>query len=211
MFFAYPAYCMLFAYGVVQLAEGALLLRGLRSRSGIGRALAVGLALGCLLFLGRLGVSLVRLTGDTVEVARGANTTLARRHPQWVKPCAYVRERLAGNAVLTTTYLPAYYYVGQVDDWFPNRYNPWEIQESGLKGLDSLESLRTFLAEHPKGYYLAEHFRFEMWRDHGAVRDVLGKEVDWVEAHMTRLPEASSADVNVYAWDFTDRPVPPAR
>ncbi len=211
MFFAYPVYCMLFAHGIMGLLEGAMILRRPRGRSRIGGLLAGGLALGCILFLGRLGVSLVRLTGDTLDAASGDSTTLARRHPQWKKPCAYVREHLGENAVLTTTFLPVYYYVGRVDDWFPNRYNAWEVQESGLAGLDSLEALRAFLAAHPKGYFLAEHFRFEMWRDHRDLRDVLGKEVAWVQAHMKRLPEASSADVNVYEWDFTGKAIPPAR
>jgi len=195
MFFAYPFYVLLSSVGLVGVV--ALLLRGRRS-------LLHGLvALLALLFLSRLSLSVVELAHQSLKTASGADVTLARRHPQWKKPTAWVKAHRSDEAILTTTFLPVYHYVGHVDNWFPNRYTRWEYQESGLEGLGSLEALKEFLAEHPRGFYIAEDARFMMWRWHGDLIDDLGQEVFWVEAHMTRVEEACSEDVQVWAWDFT--------
>ncbi len=196
MFFAYPFYVLLSSVGLVGVL--ALVLRGRRSLlHGIVALLAV-------LFLGRLSLSLVDLTHQSLKTASGADVTLARRHPQWKKPTAWVKSHRTDEAILTTTFLPVYHYVGHVDNWFPNRYTRWEFQESGLEGLGSLEALKGFLEEHPRGFYIAEDSRFMMWRWHGDLIDDLGQEVFWVEAHMTRVDEACSDDVQVWAWDFTE-------
>lgn len=207
MFFAYPVYSALFALGASGLVQAVMLPWRTRSR-GARFLLTGGLAALSLLFLLRLGFSCVLLTGDSLEAAGGADTTLARRHPRWEGPCVYVREHGGEGAILTTTCLPVMYYVGRVDDWFPNRYQAWEEQESGLVGIGSLDGLRAFLGENPKGFYIAEEYRFEKWRLRPELRDTLGAEVTWVQAHMRRVPEASSKDVTVYAWDFTETPVP---
>ena len=196
MFFAYPFYVLLSSVGLVSVVT--LALRGRRSLlHGLVALLAV-------LFLGRLSLSIVELTHQSLETASGANVTLARRHPQWKKPTAWVKAHRSDEAILTTTFLPVYHYVGHVDNWFPNRYTRWEYQESGMEGLGSLEALKEFLAVHPRGFYIAEDARFMMWRWHGDLIDDLGQEVFWVEAHMTRIEEACSDDVQVWAWDFTE-------
>ena len=61
-----------------------------------------------------------------------------------------------------------------------------------------MDELAAFVAAHPKGYFLAEWFRF--WHF-----DFMKPDVDWVEAHMTRIDEASSGDVRVYAWGMDPR------
>jgi len=193
MFFAFPLYTLLCAYALVQLAQWAGLYR--RSR---WHAVA---AAGILVFGLRLGLSAARLTGDSIEAAGGAHVTLAQRHPQWQKPCAYVRAQAEGHSILATTFLPVYHYAGRVDNWFPNRYTRWEEQESGMAGLASLDELQAFLLVHPKGFFLAESARWEMYAGHSQLTD-LKAEVQWVEAHMRRIPEACSADVTVYAWNF---------
>ncbi|MBX3179539.1 MAG: glycosyltransferase family 39 protein [Candidatus Hydrogenedentes bacterium] len=195
IFFAYPLYVMLGSCGLLALLG---VLRGAR------RSLLHGLCAALIvIFLSRLAWSSATLLGDSLEAARGAHTTLAVRHPQWKLPTRWVRERRQpGEAVLTTTFLPVHHYVGHVDNWFPNRYTRWEYQESGLEGLDSLEALKAFLADHPRGYFIAEASRFLMWRHHGALVKDLGREVDWVETHMTRIDEACSDDVTVWRWDF---------
>jgi hypothetical protein len=193
IYFAFPFYVALYSYALVQLL--GLLLKARKSwRHGLT-------ALIIFLFLCRLGVSAAKLTANALETSRGAHTTLARRHPQWKKPCAYVRAHRTNEAVLTTTCLPVMYYVGHVDNWFPNRYQWWEGPESGFDGIASLEELRDFVAEHPRGYYIAEWERFEKWKDH-TWDENLRKEVDWVRANMRRVNEACSDDVTVYAWGF---------
>lgn len=72
-----------------------------------------------------------------------------------------------------------------------------------MAGLGSLAELRAFLAEHPRGFYIAEDSRFMMWRWHGDLINDLGLEAFWVEKHMTRVEEACSDDVQVWQWDFT--------
>ncbi|MBN2307691.1 MAG: hypothetical protein JXR94_01895, partial [Candidatus Hydrogenedentes bacterium] len=69
----------------------------------------------------------------------------------------------------------------------------WEHIDSGLPGLAGVEELAAFMAEHPRGYFLAEWRRFGHWK-------FLADDVRWVEEHMIRLDDASSPDVTVYAW-----------
>lgn len=71
-----------------------------------------------------------------------------------------------------------------------------------MVGLGSLDELKDFLREHPRGYFLAESSRFIMWRHYGELVQELGKEVAWVEANMEFIEEASSDDVHVWRWDF---------
>ena len=196
MFFAYPVYIMIYAHGLVVLLA---LLREYR-RSRLHGVVAILLVL----FLIRLGYSQVQLLGDSLEAAAGAHTTLATSHPQWKEPAEWVKANRTNEAILTTTFLPVFYYLGHVDDWFPNRYTKWEYQESGMEGLGSLEELKGFLAEHPQGYFLAEYSRFAQWRHYGSLVQDLGREVDWVEAHMEYIEEASSEDVHVWRWDFEE-------
>lgn len=201
MYFAFPVYLVLCSYALVRLAVWLPCFR----RSPIH---ALGAAL-VLFFLVRVGLSSMALAGDSLDIAGGADITLARRHPQWEEPCGWIREHAEeDDAILTTTFLPVHYYVGRVDNWFPNRYQRWEEQESGLEGLGSLGELRAWLAERRKGFFIAESYRFEYWRYHGDLVDTLGREVAWVTSHMTRIDEASSEDVTVYHWDFTGRQVP---
>lgn len=199
MFFAYPVYIMIYAHGLVVLLA---LVREYRRSLLHGAVALLGV-----LFLARLAYSQVQLVGDSLETAAGTHTTLATSHPQWKKPTDWVRINRTDEAILTTTFLPAYYYLGHVDNWFPNRYTKWEYQESGMEGLGSLEELKAFLAEHPRGYFLAEYARFTQWRHYGALVQDLGREVDWVEAHMTFVEEASSEDVHVWRWDFEENGV----
>lgn len=192
LFFAYPGLVLLQAVALVALFRAIA-----RFREGL---LHAAFALVLLLFALRLGQSAVALAGDSVAVARGADTTLAIRHPQWRKPCQWVAAQGGDAAILASSYLPVHYHTGRVDNWFPSTYFGWEAQDSGLPGLGSIEVLKDFMAAHPRGYYIVESERFERWRHHSAVREVLGPMVDFVQAHMRRVPEASSADVTVYAW-----------
>lgn len=194
MFFAYPIYIMLYAYGLTRLFQ--VIREGRRSLvHGLVAVLAV-------LFLGRLSLSGYALICDSLETAGGADTTLATHHPRWKGPAEWVRAHRTDETILASTYLPVQYYVGRVDNWFPNRYTKWEYQESGMVGLGSLDELKTFLREHPRGFYLAEASRFVMWRNYGALVNDLGKEVAWVEANMEFIEEASSEDVHVWRWNF---------
>ncbi len=202
MYFAFPLYTVLFSYSLVRLAAWLPRFR----RSPAHAAVALLLAL----FLARLAVSSVTLAGDSLEIAAGADLTLARRHPQWKKPCEWLKRHAGDSTILATTYLPVRYYAGRVDNWFPNRYQRWEKQESGMEGLNNLEELRDFLQKHREGYFIAEQARFEYWQYHGDLAPTLGREVAWVTGHMTRVEEASSEDVTVYRWDFSGRAVPEA-
>ncbi|MBI1318166.1 MAG: hypothetical protein GC168_04335 [Candidatus Hydrogenedens sp.] len=197
LYFAYPVYVLLSTYGIWTLARWCWLWRA--------HWIWAPVSLATLAFLVRLGWSLLLLTGSTLETAAGSPTTLATRHPQWEQACAWVNHhRDPDTAIITTTHLPVLYYVEQVDEWFPNRYTPWEKHESGLNGLASLEELQAFMRRHPKGFFIAEFSRFQQWRDHGAIRDQLGPEVDWVETHMRRVPRACTDDVTVFAWGGAD-------
>ncbi len=191
MFFAFPFYVAASSYAIVVLAEWVRRPKP----DWISRVAAILL----IIFLARLGLSGANLVGDSLDTASGSHLTLARRHPQWKVPCAYVKENLNGAAVISTTYLPALHYVGHVDNWYPSHNVWWEVDESGLKGLDGLVDLQRFVVEHPKGYFIAEWSRFERnvadlpWID-------LSEDISWVQANMTRIDDASSEDVTVYAW-----------
>ncbi len=193
MFFAFPCYAALFSYAVVQMV--AFLFRFRNS------TLHMALSVLFVVFGLRCTLSAVKLIGDSLNIAQGANTTLAVKHQQWRTPCEYVKQHRVSEAILTTMALPVLYYIGHVDNWFPNRYTWWEGQESGLKGLASLDELQAFLQEHPKGFFLADKERFEKWRHHRDLPD-LEQEVAWVEQHMTRIEEASTEDVTLFAWNF---------
>jgi len=186
LLFAFPIYTMAFSYGIVVLTH--YVLRADRTWRHVLLSVVI------VIFGLRLGVSAISLVSDSIDVARGADTTLATRHPQYRKPCLYTREHLApGVVVIADTYVTALYYVGRVDSWFPSRFMPWEAWEIGNEGLRTLDDLEKYMAEHPKGYFLAEWYRFEHF-------DAQKEDRDWVKAHMRRIDEASSGDVTLYAW-----------
>ena len=201
MYFAFPFYGMAAAYGLTQLARvGRYAAVGLRQRRWI-RALPLLILLP---FGARLGLSTAYLVRDSIEIASGSPENLASSHPDWRKAADYVRTRRNGDAILASTFLPAYYYIGHVDNWFPNRYTDWEYQESGLRGLGSLRELKEFLRTHPKGFYLAEYVRFGMHRGHSQLTD-LNAEIDWVHKHMQKIEAVSTGGVLLFQWDFTGR------
>ncbi len=185
MYFAYPFYIALHAYAIVQLTRYVI-----TARASWGRA---ALAIVIVAFGARLAWSQAGLISRTLVVANGSHETLANSHPQWREPCQYVRARLDGAAVLTTTYLTTLYYVGRADEWYPSREMIWEYIESGSMGLKDLSELQAFMAKHPRGYFLAEWRRFEGLR-------YVAEDVAWVQQHMRRIDEACSKDVTVYAW-----------
>jgi hypothetical protein len=186
LFFAFPFYVAAFSYALVQLTRFLA-----TARRPWPRTVAAAIIL---VFAARLAVSTVRLIGDSVEAASGTDVTLARRHPQWREPCHYVREHRNGAAVLTTTYLPTLYYIGHVDNWYPNRYVVWEHIDSGLPGLATTDDVAKFMQDHPRGFFLAEWRRFGHWDRY------LGDDLAWIEQNMTRIDEASNPDITVYAW-----------
>jgi hypothetical protein len=208
LLFAFPLYTMAFSYGIVALADyvrqmhgGGFLPSSRRRRKWYHLLLSVAIVL----FGLRLAVSAVSLISDSIEVARGADTTLATRHPQYRKPCLYVREHLAPDTeaasyrpaadvvVIADTYVTVLYYVGRVDNWFPSKYLPWEAWEIGNEGLRTVDDLKAYMAAHPRGYFLAEWYRFQHF-------EAQKEERDWVSAHMKRIDEASSGDVTLYSW-----------
>ncbi len=191
LFFAYPFMVATWAYALVRLCAWLAQPKQDWPRRLAAAALA--------LFLARTGLSAARLVGDSVDAASGAHITLATRHPQWRMPCGWVRAHMDDAAILTTTYLPVAYYVGRVDEWYPSRALPWEAAESGLRGLESLDDLVAFVNAHPRGYFIAEWWRFE--RNYkGAPWADFSEDIAWVQKNMRRVDEASSADVTVYAW-----------
>lgn len=201
MYFAFPFYAIAVAYGLTLAGRFArFLVLELRCR---GWFWAVPAAI-LLVFGARLALSTAYLARDSIEVASGKPENLASSHPDWQTPAAYVRAHGNGEAILASTFLPAYYYVGRVDNWFPNRYTAWEYQESGLRGLGSLRELKEFLKAHPKGYYLAEYVRFGMHRAHSQLTD-LKAEIDWVHRHMRKIEDVSAGGVLLFHWDFTGR------
>lgn len=210
MFFTWPFYQMLTAYGLVfgvEVVAGAwAAARDIQARGPRPAALlriAAGAAI--LVFGARLAVSTIRLAGDTLETARGAHVTLARRHPQWREPCRQVRERLTPDTVVvTTTFLPVRYYVGRVDNWYPSADMWWEEAESGLPGLRTLEEFQDYVRAHPRGFYLAEWRRFGFIAAHGGPPYAAAQA--WIDEHLVRLEDASSADVTVYAWGLDAGP-----
>lgn len=160
-----------------------------------------------LLFAGRLSLTSLSLIQDSVDAARGSHITLARRHPQWKRPCYYVREHLKDEVVITTTYLPALYYVGQVDNWYPTRFLSWEVDESGMDDLKGLAELKAYVEQNPRGYFIAEWWRFERLVEvAGALDDSVNTEVAsemaWINQNMTLVNEACSDDVVLYRWGF---------
>ncbi|MBI5094221.1 MAG: glycosyltransferase family 39 protein [Candidatus Hydrogenedentes bacterium] len=185
MYFAYPLYVAAYSYGIVCLAR--IVPKARRSWLHAVTACCI------VVFAGRLGWSTVRLVGNSIETARGADLTLALLHPQWRKPCLYVRDHRNGDAVLSTAYMPALYYIGQVDDWYPSRIIFWEYWESGSHGLQTVDDLKRFVTEHPRGYFIAEYQRFNRWKQYA-------EDIAWVEANMKRIDEGSSRDISVYAW-----------
>lgn len=194
MFFVFPCHAALFSYALL-----CLLKQIAQFRRSWAHALA---ALLLALFGARLALSTVRLTLDSIEVACGGQTTLAVHHQQWARPCAYVREHADDATILSTTALCALYHAGRVDQWFPNRFTPWEFQESGLKGLANLEELKDFVQKHPRGYFIADKERFEKWRFHDHLPD-LNEEVAWVEHNMERIDDFCTTDVSLFRWGIS--------
>ena len=189
MFFAYPFYGVLFSCALVRL--GGVLAKP--RPSWLWRVSAIAI----LLFGLRLSISTAQLFVDSIALAKGADASVERRHPQWREPCWYVKSQLDdGVVVLTTTFCPVYYYVGRVDEWFPSRALPGEARESGMAGLPGLPELIDYVDRHPRGYFLAELRRFEF------NEEFLAADVAWVKEHMTRVQEACSSDVTVYKWGF---------
>ena len=69
----------------------------------------------------------------------------------------------------------------------------WEWTEADKPGIPDVEALKTFIADHPKGYFLADWQQFGRWPQ-------LKEDVDWVAANMRRIGEVSNEDITVYAW-----------
>jgi len=193
LYFAFPFYTAAFSYAIVVALPWII-----RARCGSpGRKIAAAAAI---LFIARVAWSGVLLACDSLEAARGADTTLATRHPQYRKPCLYVRERLAPDTmVVADTYVSALYYIGRVDEWFPSARLPSERWEIGTEGLKTLDDLKAFVARHPKGYFIAEWYRFGFFPEQEPDRA-------WVNEHMIRIEEASTGDVTLYAWGIPQSP-----
>lgn len=185
IFFAFPFYLAVAGIAFLWLCDQIR-----RSRETWWRGFV---AVAIIAFMLRAGVSAVRLVGDSLEAASGAHITLARRHPLWREPCQYVKANLDGAAVLSTTYLPALYYVGQCDEMYPARYIIWEWPESPSPGLKALTELQTFVADHPRGYFLADWQRFGRWPQ-------LREDIEWVKTHMRVVTAVSNEDITLYAW-----------
>lgn len=187
LYFAFPFYTAAFSYAIAVAVPWIF-----RARCGSrGRKIAAVVAA---LFIARVAWSGVLLACDSLEAARGADTTLATRHPQYRTPCLYVRERLTPDTmVVADTYVSALYYIGRVDEWFPSARLPSERWEIGTEGLKTLDDLKAFVARHPKGYFIAEWYRFGFFPEQEADRA-------WVNDHMVRIDEASTGDVTLYAW-----------
>lgn len=190
MFFTYPFYVAAFSYASV---VGVQWLLGPKPRVWQRiAAVVVGL------FAVRVLMSALFLIGDSIEVAAGSDTSLAKHHPGWKRPCAYVRDHVKEDeVVLTTTFLPTLYYVGRVDNWYPTRELWGEVDEAGVDDLKGLEELKAYVSEHPKGYFLSDWWRFE--RNPG-----MQEERRWVNEHMTPLWDHSSAEITLYRWGITE-------
>ncbi|GMV99757.1 MAG: hypothetical protein AMXMBFR84_08960 [Candidatus Hydrogenedentota bacterium] len=197
MFYCYPLYVGACAHGLVQLArfvaDTARAVARPAAVPPLHRAWRVAAAAVIALFGARLAVSTGKLATATFATASGSHTTLAKQHPQWREPSLWVKERMDGAAVIATAYLPVHYYTGRVDNWFPSRVMVWEILDSGMEGLKTIDDLKAFMNEHPKGYFLADYRRFHQW-------PFFQDDVRWVEENMTKVDEASTEDVTVYAW-----------
>lgn len=193
LYFAFPFYTAAFCYAACVSVPWVA-----RARCGswVRKLVAVCAAL----FLARTACSGVLLVRDSIHVARGADTTLATRHPQFRTPCRYVRDHLTPDTVvIADTYVVALYYIGRVDNWFPSGRLPSERWEIGTEGLASLEELQAYVAAHPKGFFIAEWYRFGFFPEQEPDRA-------WVRAHMTRIDEASTGDVTLYAWGMPETP-----
>ena len=192
MYFAFPFYTILFSYALFWMTGfvRSVFMDKTARRSGWRLALAGFF----ILFALRTLWSGIQLVGNTLTVATGSDTTLATRHPQFRAPCAYVLNHLTDDTtVLTDTFVTVLYYVGRVDNWYPNRCLPGEYWEAGPVGLKNVQELQDYLRDHPKGYFICEWFRF--WH-----APLFKEDVDWVESHMKRIDEACSGDVRVYSW-----------
>jgi 4-amino-4-deoxy-L-arabinose transferase-like glycosyltransferase len=196
MFFVYPMYVVAWSYALVWIGGK---LRG-KEKTALGWTAT----LIAVVFLIRLAFSFLTLTGDSFEYAQGANTTLARKHPQWRAPSQWVRDnREPDTAILTTTYLPVLYYLGEVDNWYPTRTVWWEVDESGQDDLKTLPDLQAWMVEHPRGYFLSEWWRFD--RNRGVtLNGELHDEVIWVMENMQKIEAASNEDITVYSWGLED-------
>lgn len=189
MFFLFPLYVGAFSYALV---EGVRFMRHYR-KSWVRATVCAALVL----FGGRLALSTLRLASDSIAVAGGADLTLAKLHPSWKEACLWVGEIVTGDdAILASSFLPVYHYAGRVDNWYPSRFLPGEIQESGMEGLRTLDDLRAWLAEHPLGYYIADTWQFDRMKTWPRFQD----EYAWVATHMDYIPEASSETVSVWRW-----------
>lgn len=186
MFFAFPFYVAAVSYASVVIGNWLITPKPLVWQR-VATILVAILSV-------RIVMSAFFLIGDSLVVAGGSHTTLAKHHPRWKAPCAYVRQNVQSDeVVLTTTYLPVLYYVGRVDNWYPTRALWGEVDEAGVDDLKGLEELKAYVAEHPKGYFLADWWRFERNSD-------MQDERKWVAQHMTPLWEHSSADITLYTW-----------
>lgn len=189
MFFLFPLYVGAFSYAIV---EGLKFLRHWR-KSWIHAAVCAAL----ILFGARLTISTQRLLADSVMVALGSDLTLAKLHPTWRGSCFRVSESLTDDdAVLASSFLPVYHYLGRVDEWYPSRFLPGEVQECGMVGLRTLDDLKAWLAEHPQGYYIADTWQFDRMKSWPR----FAEEYRWVDEHMELVPFASTETVSVRRW-----------
>jgi hypothetical protein len=187
MFFAFPFYLAAASYAAVVVAQWLTSPKETLWQ----RTLAVGVALLSV----RVLMSAILLAGDSLYAATGADTTLARHHPRWRESAHYVRDHVQDDeVVISTTYYPALYYVGRVDNWYPTRALWGEVDEAGRDDLKGLKELKAYVAENPKGYFLSDWWRFERNRE-------MQEERQWVAENMTPLWFESSPDITIWRWD----------
>lgn len=192
MFFIYPLYVVAWSYALVQIVVW------LRQPKIFRRRWYLAIPVTAILL--RVALSFIALTGDSMTYAGGANTTLARKHPQWRAPCLWVKDHQEPDtAILSTTYLPVLYYTGRIDNWYPARDLLGEQHEAGNKDLMGLEELQAFIKTHPRGYFFSEYWRFDRFLDPVWQRDIYDDAL-WVSEHMTRIEEASNEDITVWSW-----------
>ncbi len=189
MFFLFPLYIGAASYGLMAM------LGYIRRRDRTWLHVSICVVLAILIL--KCGISAFRLTRDSVEVAAGADLTLAKLHPRWREAGAYVREHATdADSILASSFLPVHHYAGRADSWYPSRFIPGETQESGMNGLRTLEELRGWLASHPRGYYVADTWQFDRLREWPR----FAEEYAWVAAHMEYVTEGSSESVSVWRW-----------
>lgn len=196
MFFAYPMFIVAWAYAIAAITQW------IKRSEKSGWQIAIAGILSIALI--RIALSFASLTADSFTYAQGANETLARKHPQWREPCLWLKEnRQPDTVVLTTTYLPVYYYLGEVDNWYPSRTLSWEASESGQEGLKTLEDLQAYMRDHPRGYFISQYWRFErILGPH--IGTELEEDVAWVTQNLTRLDTPSNPDITIYTWGLND-------